>query len=195
MKKFVLVAVLLLSVITSVCAQDNNPVVKRLSAQDLQNLEIPESVAYNFVSCILLKEWDMARSFLAPDYFLQWSYYSDSELEKEFSSPGKLNILGWLPALNGQFEVAVGYVDDVWYYEDDGSLFHSFGQVVKDGMVYLPDEDTPRVGINHKTVYMICVPSHQVGRLGFQDIQRYGDANVKVVLVQVNGQWRVNGFR
>ncbi|MBQ2878687.1 MAG: hypothetical protein IJE42_07140 [Bacteroidaceae bacterium] len=116
---------------------------------------------------------------------------------KLFSAEGgeKLNILGWIPALARDYEVAIAYVQDTWYYEEDGSLYHHFNQVVKDGMIYLPDETTPRVGILEKKIYVTCTPTAEINNTGFQDITRYGNTNVKVLLHKVDDTWKVTGFK
>ena len=133
-------------------------------------------------------------------------YYTDSYIRKDYGeyginslvdyfSTGKLAILTWLPALFGEYEVAIAYVQDEWYYEENGSMYSSFDMVVKDGMIYLPGEDEPRLGINIKKVYVTCSPSSEVNHVGFQDITRYGDTNVKVLLEKVNEDWKVTEFK
>lgn len=103
--------------------------------------------------------------------------------------------MGWIPALAGNYEVAIAYVQDVWYYEEDGSLRYHFDQVVYDGMIYLPGETTPRIGILEKKVYVTCSPTAEVNYVGFQDITRYGNTNVKVLLREFDGVWKVIGFK
>lgn len=44
-------------------------------------------------------------------------------------------------------------------------------------------------------MYVGCVPSDEVGRFGFQDITRYSDTNVKVSVVNEDGNWKVIGFK
>lgn len=86
------------------------------------------------------------------------------------------------------YEVAIAYVQDEWYYEKNGSLYYNLNQTVKDGMIYIPGEPKPYVGINEKKVYVTCSPTSEVNRLGFQDITRYGGTNVKILLTEVNGK-------
>ena len=131
------------------------------------------------------------------DYYIQKEYAEDgiTSLEDYFSM-GKLGILGWRDALYRDYEVAIAYVQDDWFYEkEDGSLYHPFDYVVKDGMIYIAGENQPHVGINEKKVYVTCSPSSEVNRLGFQDITRYGDTNVKLLLQQFDGKWKVTGFK
>jgi len=45
-----------------------------------------------------------------------------------------------------------------------------------------------------KKVYVTCSPSSEVNYVGFQDITRYGDTNVKIALEKINGVWKVTGF-
>lgn len=105
-----------------------------------------------------------------------------------------MDILGWIPALARDYEVAIAYVQDEWYYEKNGSLYSSFNQTVIDGMIYIPGEPKPYVGINEKKVYVTCSPTSEINHSGFQNITRYGDSNVKVLLTEVGGKWKVIGF-
>ena len=107
----------------------------------------------------------------------------------------KLNIFGWIPALTRNYEVAIAYVQDLWYYKQNGSLYWNPDAIVRNGMVYLPGEETPRVGINEKKVYVTCSPSAEIDHVGFQDITRYGNTNVKVLLEKFDGVWKVTGFK
>ena len=62
-------------------------------------------------------------------------------------------------------------------------------------MIYLPGETEPRVGILEKKVYVTCSPTAEINYVGFQDITCYGNTNVKVLLQQINGIWKVGGFK
>lgn len=184
-------------------AQYPNPIVRRLSDKEIAECRTPAAVAYNFVSAILLKDFDKMRSYMDysakkefTDYNVKQSYGDEgiNSLEDLFSS-GKLGILSWIPALIGRYELTIAYVQDRWYYEEDGSMYAPFDYEEKDGMLYLKGEDTPRVGINEKAVYVTCSPSSEVNKVGFQEITRYGDdVNVKVSLKNINGKWKVTGF-
>ena len=180
-----------------------NPIVNRLSQQEITENTTPSAIAYNMVCAILQKDWEKMRSYMSlearityTDTYIRREYgeYGINSLEDLFST-GKLAILNWPDALYRGYEVAIAYVQDEWYYEENGSLYHGFDQVVKDGMIYLPGEETPRVGINEKKVYVTCSPSSEIGYVGFQDITRYGDTNVKVLLQKINGEWKVIGFK
>lgn len=197
--------IIVLSVIAfeSVNAQYPNPTVRRLSEQEIAECKTPAAITYNFICAILQKDFDKMRSYMDLRGMI---YYTDSYIRKDYGeyginslvdyfSTGKLAILTWLPALFGEYEVAIAYVQDEWYYEENGSMYSSFDMVVKDGMIYLPGEDEPRLGINIKKVYVTCSPSSEVNHVGFQDITRYGDTNVKVLLEKVNGAWKVTGFK
>ena len=197
--------ILILWVTTSIRAQyAPNPVVKRLSEQEIAACTTPSAVAYNMVCAILQKDWKKMRSYMSADtkiyytdYYIQKEYAEDgiTSLEDYFSM-GKLGILGWRDALYRDYEVTIAYVQDDWFYEkEDGSMYHPFDYVIKDGMIYIAGENQPHVGINEKKVYVTCSPSSEVNRLGFQDITRYGDTNVKVLLQQFDGKWKVTGFK
>lgn len=115
----------------------------------------------------------------------------------QFSKQGgeKLNILGWIPALAKKYEVAIAYVQDQWYYEESGSWYWNPDQIVKDGVIFLPVETVGRNGILEKKVYVTCSPTAEVNNIGFQDITRYGNTNVKVLLQKFDGVWKVMGFK
>ena len=197
--------VIVLSVIAmeSIYAQSPNPIVLRLSNYEIAQCETPAAVTYNFISAILQKDFVKMRSYMDPSIAQE---YTDSYIRKSFGeyginsltdyfSTGKLAILSWLPALFREYEVAIAYVQDEWYYEENGSLYHPFDFEVKDGLLYISGEDSPRKGINIKKVYVTCSPSSEVNYVGFQDITRYGDTNVKVLLEKINGKWKVTGFK
>ena len=150
-----------------------NPIVAKLSQSELKANHTPKAVAYNFVKAILDGNTQRMLSYMdaeAADIFeemRQWNGYAD--YTPFFSgSDNELNILGWKPYLANGCEVAVMYVQSEWFDE--------YGREIK-------------------KVYVGCVPSNEVGRKGFQEITRYGDTNVKVLVVRENDNWKVVGFK
>lgn len=203
MLKKLFIIVLSVIALDSANAQYPNPIVQRLSSQEIAECKTPAAVTYNFVDAILQKDFARMRSYMDNETA---QLYTDANVKKysrdggassleELFSTGKLGILGWRPALKNGYEVTIAYVQDEWYYEEDGSRYANFDQVVKDGMIYLPGESEPRVGINIKKVYVTCSPTSEVNHVGFQDITRYGNTNVKVLLEKFNGVWKVTGFK
>lgn len=185
-------------------AQSPNPIVKRLSQIEISQGSTPSSVAYNFIESILCRDLDRMLSYTDYDFtkfivneIQSKNLTNDLFFTSLFSEQGgqKLNILGWIPALTRNYEVAIAYVQDTWYYEEDGRMSHHFDQVVRNGMIYLPGETEPRAGILEKKVYVTCSPTAEINYVGFQDITRYGNTNVKVLLQQINGIWKVKGFK
>lgn len=185
-------------------AQSPNPIVKRLSSREISQCSTPSAVTYNFIESILCRDFERMLSYsdynfarLIINEVQNNNLTYDQFFTRVFSGQGSedLNILGWIPALAGNYEVAIAYVQDVWYYEEDGSLYRSFDQVVYDGMIYLPGETTPRVGILEKKVYVTCSPTDEVNYAGFQYITRYGNSDVKVLLREFDGVWKVIGFK
>jgi len=147
--------------------------VARLGQCELKANNTPETVAYNFVNAILDGDYQRMLFYMdaeAADTFeeiRQWNGYVD--YAPFFSgSDSKLNIFGWKPYLSDNCEVAVMYVQSEWFDE--------YGREIK-------------------KVYVGCVPSDEVGQKGFQDITRYGDTNVKVLVVRENDTWKVVGFK
>lgn len=171
MKK-ILFVFLCLQVGLNVYSQSPNPIVKRLSNDEIQQNYTPAAIAYNFVFHLALENWDLAMAYYTPEVgsaiVSKGNYHK--ACEDSFNNPNneKLYIKGWRPALYGQWEIAVLYVQDEGYDE---------------------------YGREMKKVYIGCVPSSQVGSTGFQDIQRYSNTNVKVLVVKCNNAWRVCGFK
>lgn len=196
MKKIILILTLVAFCNIFAIAQSNpNPVVKRISPQELAQCKTPEAIAYNYVIAILNKDYTRATSYMIKEFAQKWHEAGTNALNNLFSTPGKLNIHGWEPALASGYEVAIAYVQDDWYYEENDSMNCDPDQVVKDGMIYLPGENKPRIGINVKKIYVTCSPSSEINHVRFQNITRYGNTNVKVSLRKVNGVWKVMGFK
>ena len=194
MLKKVFIIVLSVIALESIYAQSPNPIVQRLSNYEIAECKTPAAVTYNFITAILQKDFDKMVSYMDPTVAPRITKESIRELEEMFSD-GKLGMFQWFPALFGEYEVAIAYVQDEWYYEEDGSLYHPFDFEVKNGMIYVAGEDFPRKGINIKKVYVTCSPSSEIDYVGFQDITRYSDTNVKVLLENVSGVWKVTGFK
>ncbi len=202
LKTFLMIVCLQVGIITY--AQSPNPIVKRLSPTEISQCSTPSSVAYNFIESILCRDLDRMLTYTDYNFLLMVineiqnkNLTNDSFFTYMFSEHGgqKLNILGWIPALARNYEVAVAYVQDTWYYEEDGRMSYHFDQVVRDGMIYIPGETEPRTGILEKKVYVTCSPTAEINNVGFQDITRYGNTNVKVLLQKIDGIWKVTGFK
>lgn len=150
-----------------------NPIVNRLSQTEIDSNNTPAAVAYNFVNAILVSDLDRLLSYMddktanAFETYRQMNNLPNYDIL--FSENGsKLNIIGWKPYLSNNCEVAVLYVQSEWFDE--------FGREVK-------------------KVYVGCVLSDEIGRSGFQDVTEYGDTNVKVLVVNEDGGWKVIGFK
>lgn len=170
MKKILFIVLCLLIGLTAY-AQSPNPIVQRLSSYEIQQNNTPAAVAYNFVFLLALENWDATIPYYAPEVHSELNNLAEyrKKCVETFNNPSntKLYIKGWLPALFGQWEIAVLYVQD--------ERCDNYGEI--------------------KKVYIGCVPTAQVGAVGFQDIQRYGNTNVKVMVMNCNGYWRVLGFK
>ncbi len=153
---------------------DTNPIVTRIPIGEILESETPRAVAYNFVDCIYYSNSEKMLSFMTSEAKERFESFriadGNSNYDPYFSIPGdKLNIKGWEPAINsGKYAEAVLYVQDEGYDE--------LGRVCK-------------------KVYVGCVPLSELGHVGFQDITRYGNTNVKVLVVNNNGKWQVIGFK
>ncbi len=150
-----------------------NPIVNRLNYQELSYNRTPASVVYNFVQAILQSNTEKILSYLdaktADSFEAERQIYGYANYDPFFSEKGsKLNILGWKPYLSNNCEVAILFVQSEWFDE--------FGREIK-------------------KVYVGCVPSAEIGRSGFQDITTYGDTNVKVLVANDGGIWKVVGFK
>ena len=153
---------------------EHNPIVNRLSDREISQDRTPAAIAYNFVLAISHEDWDKMESYLTDDGY----YWLESEVgninprsyRNFFSKSGsKYDILGWKPYLRKGYEVAVLYVQN--------------------------DAEGFRDGYEHAKVYVHCVPSSQIGKMGFQDIERCNDANPKVMLTKYESGWKVEGFK
>lgn len=181
---------------------DRNPIVERLSIDEIEECKTPASVAYNFVLAILDGDFDkmstLGTSRLKSDFqkALKTQYKNDKTkmLEDNFSE-GKLGIYSWMPALSDGHEVTVAFIQDESTYYDSPYWSYNPGQTLKNGKIYLPGETSPRKTQITKKIYITCSPSAEIGTSGFQDISRYGDTNVKVLVNYENGAWRVDGFK
>ena len=153
---------------------EENPIVKRLSETEVKDALNPASVAYNFVTAIYNSESEKMLSFMTAEMKAQLEEGRVADgydnFDPYFSIPGdKLNIKGWCPAINaGNYEIAPLYVQEEGFDEN---------------------------GRQCLKVYVGCVPSEELDHVGFQDITRYGDTNVKVLIIRDNNQWRVIGFK
>lgn len=198
MKKLLVIISAIVIGNTYVYAESPNPIVERLSQQEIEDCKTPASIAYNFMMSILEKDFDKMQSYMSQDGIDYLDYIvnqvgatSYEQLLSEIASV-------WLSAVNnGEYEVVVGYVQDLWYYREDGdskSLYRHMNQVVIDGMVYIPDEDIYYEGVNKKKVYVLCSPSSQIdNNVGFQDIYTLHDAEV-ILGKDANGEWKVDGI-
>ena len=150
-----------------------NPTVSRLSTKEISASLTPAAVAYNFVNAILNSNPSKMLSYMdnetAANFEKSRMRDGYSNYDPYFSAKGnKLNILGWKDFLPNKCEVAVLYVQSEWFDNDGWEI---------------------------KKVYVGCVPSAEVGHSGFQDITTYGGTNVKVLVANSNGTWKVIGFK
>lgn len=162
MKKLLLATILLFGAFAVINAQDNNPIVNRLSQAEIAANKTPSAVAYNFVQAILNKDFAKMTGNMHPEVAIQviWdiinnggvdedgNYDAKAYIESKFSD-GKLGILGWLPEISqGSHEMVVAYERNDWFYmpeeevqfneiaEDNPDLFY-VAQMMKDD----PDTD------------------------------------------------------
>lgn len=151
-----------------------NPIVMRLSNAEIFESKTPASVALNFVVSIYYGETGGMLCYMTPETQNEFEEQRKSDgyinYDPYFSVPGtKLNIKGWKSAIDaGGYEIAPTYVQDVGVDE---------------------------YGRECKKVYVECVLSREMNKVGFQDITRYGNTNVKVLLVKTPQGWKVTGFK
>lgn len=152
---------------------NHNPIVNRISPNELKENNTPAAVAYNFVNAILESNTERMLSYMdnkvANEYERARIANGYANYAPFFSKSGdKLNILGWRPYLEKNCEMAVLFVQDEWFDE--------YGREIK-------------------KVYIDCVPKAEVGQLGFQNITTYGGTNVKVLVAKEKRGWVVLGFK
>lgn len=153
---------------------DHNPIVKRLSKEEITQNSTPAAVAYNTVMAIYNSDYASFLSNLSPEVKESIEEHIASNgysfIDETFSeSNERINIKGWKKKIDsGDYEIAVLYVQDEW--------FDQYGRV-------------------RKKVYIDCVPSDEIYHVGFLDITRDGITNVKLRVVDDNGTWKVIGFK
>lgn len=169
MYRFLLTIILFVASFNLVGAQSPNPVVNRISAQEIAECKTPAAVAYNFVKACLNKDKQRIIALSTPEWqqLLREDY---SSFIGQFSDPDepKLYIDSWLPIPSG-CEIAVLFVQTENYSN------------VAPGTL--------------KKVYINVVPSSEIGNTGFQDITRMFNTNVKVMVENINGKWMASGFK
>ena len=169
MKKLFMICVLVLSVAFTLRSQSPNPIVTRLSTQEITECKTPAAVAYNYIIACLNKNRDKIMALSTPE---SQEYLADNydEFIGMFSNPDyeKLYIDSWIPVPAG-CEIAVLYV------QSENPSNYAPGTL--------------------KKVYINVVPSREIGESGFQDITRMFNTNVKVMVENIYGRWMVAGFK
>lgn len=197
MLKKLFVIVLSVMALESIYAQSSNPIVRRLSNQEIAEGKTPSAIAYNFINSILQKDFPRMIQYLdlSPRELQEIDEYMQEHGETYETLCRKeeyvVGILSWLPALNNGYEIVVANIEDFWLAKTDDGWMVDPEQIVKDGMVYIPGEEKPYVGIHQKRVYVTCSPSSEVNLLTFDDISRYKDTQVKVILRLIDDRWMV----
>jgi len=191
----VFLSILCLQVSIFVKAQSSNPVVKRLSATEIAS-NTPLSVAYNYVMTIILKDYDKAASYLelseATRFKRDLREYGVDLYEDYYLN--EVGLKDWDKALKNGYELTVTDIgEDCWAAKTDGGWAIHPEQTVKDGMVYIPGDENPHIGIYRKTIYVACCPISEINRSTFNDIHRYNDVLVQISVEMDNGKWIVRG--
>lgn len=183
---------------------DNNPIVNRLSKEEIEEGTTPAAVAYNFVNVLLNNDEKAIMSLLTDE----WREHLQNIINVNFDGNFKdflndyfkgrrLNIMPWKDLVNQGYEITVGLIDDESTFNEDGSWYGNPYQKVIEGQIYLPGESEPRPTKITNKVYIICCPSAQVGNTHFQDIDLY-DNNYMRVFVEWCGPengWKAAWFK
>ena len=197
MLKKLFVIVLSVMALESIYAQSSNPIVRRLSNQEIAEGKTPSAITYNFINSILQKDFSHMIQYLdlSPRELQEIDEYMQEHGETYETLCRKeeyvVGILSWLPALDNGYEIVVANIEDFWLAKTDDGWMVDPEQIVKDGMVYIPGEEKPYVGIHQKRVYVTCSPSSEVNILTFDDVSRYKDTQVKVILRLSDNRWMV----
>ena len=185
----------------------HNPTVERISPEEILENKSPAALAYNYVYAIIENDFKKMIENSAPDYksmqleTLVGNYNGDAKaLIKDNFSNGKLGILSWIPALSNGYEVTIAFIqDESTYFNPEDGYWYSYPwdrkKILKNGYLYLPGEIEPRETKVTKKIYVTCSPSSEIYNSGFQDITRYGNTNVKVLVSLYDGEWKVDGFK
>lgn len=167
MKKIFLIITLIIAA-NIAKAQYPNPIVKRLSNQEVAECRTPAAVAYNFVIAMLNRNQERMIQLSEGEFNTVIRNRFD-ELMISLNGDRKLDIFQWVPMKPG-YEVAVLYVQSEDFYSN-----------VPAGTL--------------KKVYIDCIPSSEIGNTGFQDVSRDMRTNVKVLVNNNKGRWLVEGFK
>lgn len=195
--KNVFVFILLIMVLGPVHSQSPNPIVKRLSNQEISECRTPASITYNYITAFLQKDFVKVMSYVDLDSnevqeIGEYLQSNGETYEALFSRDENLVALSsWRRVLDGSFEVVIANVEDIWLAKTDYGWMAHPDQIVKEGMIYIPGEEKPYIGIHEKLVYVTCSPSSEVDVLTFNEISRYENSQVKVFLSQKNDKWVV----
>lgn len=196
MKKKLSLSILLLMMAVSAIAEES-AVVRRMTTEEIVQNQTPAVVAYNITYAILQRDFFRLLSYtsLHDAFDVQETirkYYGDYQegIDAFFSLDEYANIQTWNQALDEGYEVVVTGTDDYWLAKVDGGTAFDPDQKVINGMVYLPGDPTPHEGIHEVRVYVACCSSSEIGRKTGDEITRYNDTHVEVILLWVNNRWQ-----
>ena len=79
-------------------------------------------------------------------------------------------------------------------FRSDGKLNLMHWDPVPEGFEITPLAVQTEYDVYRK-VYIDCIPSHEIGNTGFQDVSRDMMTNVKVMLTDTGERWVVTGFK
>ena len=203
MKRLIFISVLF-ALFVSDCLADSNQIVRRLSSIEISQNQTPSSVAYNFIHAIYSRNYSKMTPYFESDFAhqnedymesLKRKYGNDNEASRAYFSSGEYaEALIWLPALNNGYEIVVESVEDLWLAKTDYGWMTHPQQFVKNGMVYIPGEKTPYVGIHEKRVTLICCHSLEINAVSFKSVSKYQNTQAQVILGEDKGNWRVKEF-
>ena len=189
--KRLLLSFLSIVLFSNVYAQNDNPIIRRLSSNEIAESSTPSAVAYNYTMALLNNDYYKAASYMEESS----AYQVIRALRERKSGNDIFDIPNWRQILDEGYElVATDTNDDVWVAQigDKGSWAIFPDQIVKDGMVYVPGKEEPYVGIYQKTIYVACCHVSEIDRVRFNDAKWYNNTLFKISLSWNNNHWEID---
>ncbi len=167
----------LLVIVCSFCGQAQQ--IERLSKSEIEENETPRAVAYNFVNYIIEQEYVRMYLLVTPQFraeMREWAQTEGVELTKLFTRDHMHDIVDMRPVVQMGYDLVIY---NSWVLDTD-EFFGMYG------------ESNPYKGLPAFSVSFTCVDANDNVYDG-----TYGDYDVtaRVMLVKIDGKWKVFGFK
>ena len=153
--------------------------IERLSQSEINANETSRAVAYNFVNYIIEQEYVKMNLLMTPQFRLEmreWAQSEGVELTKLFTREYMHDIVDMRPVVQMGYDLVIY---NSWILDTD-AFFDMYG------------ETNPYKGLPAFSVSFTCVDANDNVYDG-----TYGeyDVTARVLLVRIDGEWKVFGFK